>query len=144
MKRIYVDEKWCLGCHLCEYYCAFSNSGENDMVKALKNKMIHPRIQVEENNGISFAVNCRHCEDHICVKGCLTGALSIENGVIRIDKKKCIGCYTCIALCPYGAVMPSPDGIVQKCELCLQRDGNPMCVQNCPNQAIVYEEGVEI
>ena len=29
MKHIYVNEKWCLGCHLCEYYCAFANSGED-------------------------------------------------------------------------------------------------------------------
>jgi carbon-monoxide dehydrogenase iron sulfur subunit len=27
MKRIYVNEMWCLGCHLCEYYCAYANSG---------------------------------------------------------------------------------------------------------------------
>lgn len=36
MKRVYVNEKWCLGCHLCEYNCAFANSGCEDMVKALK------------------------------------------------------------------------------------------------------------
>ena len=36
MKRVYVNEQWCLGCHLCEYYCAFANSGKSDMVKALK------------------------------------------------------------------------------------------------------------
>ena len=48
MKRIYVNEKWCLGCHLCEYYCAFANSGKSDMVKALKNIRIHPRIHIEE------------------------------------------------------------------------------------------------
>ena len=35
MKKIYVNEKWCLGCHLCEYYCAFANSGKSDMVKAI-------------------------------------------------------------------------------------------------------------
>ena len=40
MKRIYVEEKWCLGCHLCEYNCAFANSGMEDMVKALKDKPI--------------------------------------------------------------------------------------------------------
>ena len=34
MKRIYVEEEWCLGCHLCEYNCAFANSGLSDMVKA--------------------------------------------------------------------------------------------------------------
>ena len=45
MKRIYVNEKWCLGCHLCEYYCAYANSGETDMVKALQGVAIHPRIR---------------------------------------------------------------------------------------------------
>ena len=40
MKRIYVNEKWCLGCHLCEYYCAFANSGKSDMVKALSAPML--------------------------------------------------------------------------------------------------------
>ena len=38
MKRVYVNEQWCLGCHLCEYNCAFANSGMTDMVKALKDK----------------------------------------------------------------------------------------------------------
>ena len=54
MKRIYVNENWCLGCHLCEYYCAFANSGNNDMVKALKGKIINPRIKVEEGGDICF------------------------------------------------------------------------------------------
>jgi len=36
MKRIYVNEEWCLGCHLCEYVCAFANSGLKDMATALK------------------------------------------------------------------------------------------------------------
>ena len=46
MKRIFVKEEWCLGCHLCEYNCAFSNSGMRDMAKALRGKTIHPRIQI--------------------------------------------------------------------------------------------------
>ena len=46
MKRVYVDEKWCLGCHLCEYYCAFANSGQSSMIKALKDRTIHPRIRI--------------------------------------------------------------------------------------------------
>ena len=36
MKRIFINEEWCLGCHLCEYQCAYANSGIDDMVKALK------------------------------------------------------------------------------------------------------------
>ena len=67
MKRVYVNEEWCLGCHLCEYNCAFANSGLEDMTKALKGKKIFPRIHVEgdEGNKITFAVSCRHCEDPI-------------------------------------------------------------------------------
>ena len=66
MKRIYVNEKWCLGCHLCEYECAFANSGLTDMVRALKGKTIHPKIRVEDGEEIHFAVSCRHCKDALC------------------------------------------------------------------------------
>ena len=87
---------------MCEYYCAFANSGEKDMVHALKGVAIRPRIQIEENNGISFAVSCRHCKEPLCVKSCITGALSVEDGVITVNRDKCVGCYTCILSCPYG------------------------------------------
>ena len=105
-----MDEKWCLGCHLCEYYCAFANSGKRDMVTALKDAMLYPRIQVEGDNQSSLAVGCRHCEQPLCVKSCITGALNVQDGIIRLDRDKCVGCYTCILLCPYGAVLPGPDG----------------------------------
>ncbi len=142
MKRVYVDEKWCLGCHLCEYNCAFAASGKDDMSKALKGVKIHPNIRVEGDNNISFAVNCRHCDEPLCVKGCITGALSKgEDGVVTIDHEKCIHCYTCVLCCPYGAVMPSEDGAVQKCELCIKTSGGvPKCVEGCPNRAIIFEE----
>ncbi len=142
MKRVYVNEKWCLGCHLCEYNCAFANSGETDIVKALQGVKIHPRIQVEGDNQISFAVSCRHCEEPLCVKSCIAGALSVKDGVVCCDQDKCVGCFTCVLVCPYGAVMPAPDGkVIQKCELCTNNaSGEPACVKGCPNGAIVFEE----
>lgn len=140
MKRIYVNEKWCLGCHLCEYNCAFANSGETDMVKALKGKTVFPRIRVDGNEIISFAVSCRHCQDPLCVKSCISGALSVNDGTIVIDKNKCVGCLTCILVCPYGALSQGETGVVQKCELCLENScTEPACVKGCPNGAIVYE-----
>ncbi len=145
MRRVYVNEDWCLGCHLCEYYCAFANSNESDMAKTFKlGKDVAPRIRVEEGDEINFAVQCRHCENPTCVKGCITGALSINNGVIEIDKERCVGCYTCVLSCPYGCIVidTKNDGkTVTKCELCTRNsNGEPACVANCPNKAIVFEE----
>ena len=148
MKRIYVNEKWCLGCHLCEYECAFANSGLDEAFK-LKGKVgaeIIPRIKVEGGEGdeIHFAVNCRHCTSSICVRSCIAGALSkTDEGMVVIDKNKCVGCFTCVLVCPYGAIMPAPDGkAAQKCMLCTDnvKAGVPNCVTYCPNNAIVYEE----
>ena len=141
MRKVYVNEEWCLGCHLCEYNCAFANSGLKDMVKALKDKEIYPRIHVEDGGKITYAVSCRHCTDPICVRSCISGALSKKDGAVCIDKTKCVGCYTCILVCPYGAISRNGEGAVQKCELCLQNTcGEPACVKGCPNRAIVYEE----
>ena len=144
MKRVYVNEQWCLGCHLCEYNCAFANSGMTDMVLALKGKPIFPRIHVEEGEKISYAVSCRHCTDPLCVKSCIAGAISKQDGVVKIDRDRCVGCLTCVLVCPYGAVLPGPDGAAMKCELCRQNAcGEPACAAGCPNRAIVYEEREE-
>lgn len=154
MKRIYVDERWCLGCHLCEYYCAFANAGGNpketcgeQIAKIMKSITIRPRIQIEEQDNISFAVSCRHCKEPLCVKSCISGALTREDGIIRINRDKCVGCYTCVLVCPYGAIMPGEQssaetqGPMQKCELCVQNTGGtPACVQGCPNKAIIFVE----
>ncbi len=146
MKVIYVKEDWCLGCHLCEYQCMYANSGLDAMFKLKgKTQNFAPRIKVEGNDNaeIHFAVNCRHCNDAICVKSCIAGALTKENsGMVKIDKNKCVGCYTCVLVCPFGAIRPSADGkSAQKCMLCTDNNfGTPSCVANCPNQAIIYEE----
>lgn len=111
------------------------------MIKAIKGRKIRPNIRVEEDDGINFAVSCRHCKDPICVKSCISGALSIEDGAVRIDHDKCVGCLTCVLVCPYGCVREGEHGAVQKCELCLDNCmGEPACVKGCPNRAIVFEE----
>jgi len=141
MKRVYVNEKWCLGCRLCEYYCAFAETNGKDIARSLKGVKINPRIKIEEKDGISFAVSCRHCKEPLCVKGCITGALTVTDGVITVNQEKCVSCYTCVLCCPYGAVSPSAGGAVQKCELCIKTAiGTPACVKGCPNSAVVFEE----
>ena len=146
MKKVYVNEKWCLGCHLCEYHCAFAELNERDMARALKDVKINPRINIEQHGDVCFAVSCRHCREPLCVKGCITGSLTITDGVITVNKERCVNCYTCIMSCPFGAISPSNDGAVQKCELCVQTtEGTPACVKGCPNGALVFEErGVNV
>lgn len=141
MKRVFVNEEWCLGCHLCEYNCAYANSGIKDMVKALKDKEIYPRIRVEGDKNITYAVSCRHCTEPICMKSCISGALHFEDGTVCIDKEKCVGCLTCMLVCPYGAIVQDETGAVNKCELCTKNTcKSPACVTGCPNKAIVFEE----
>lgn len=111
------------------------------MAAALKDKPIYPRIRVEGDDRISYAVSCRHCADPICVKSCISGALSVQDGAVRFDRNKCVGCLTCVLVCPYGALSQGSGGVVQKCELCLSNAcGEPACVKGCPNRALVYEE----
>lgn len=143
MKKVYVNEDWCLACHLCEYYCAAANSG-TDLIKAFKysEKKPVPRIKVEEGSKVNFAVQCRHCEGKACVKGCIAGALSIVDGVVVCDENKCVGCYTCVLSCPFGCIVIDEEGHrIQKCDLCVKNhNGEPACVEGCPNKAIVFEE----
>ena len=63
--------------------------------------------------------------------------------MVSLDRDKCVGCYTCVMVCPYGAIMPAEDGkAAQKCMLCTdnQMNGEPNCVNHCPNGAIVFED----
>ena len=142
MKRVYVNEEWCLGCHLCEYFCSYANSGIKDMVDALKGKPLSARVAVEGTDKVTFAVSCRHCETPLCISACISGALTkIGDGVVTIDKNKCVGCGSCVMMCPYGAIEVSDDHVATKCELCTNNSfGTPTCVSHCPNGAIVFEE----
>lgn len=144
MKRIYIKEQVCFGCHLCEVYCQRQHSQSKDLIKALKRESPRPspRLWVEEKRPVSFSVRCQHCEDAPCVYACLTGALSWEpdSGVVNVDEERCIGCWTCILVCPFGVIrQDTRRGKIAKCDLC-QGEDMPACVANCPNEALVYVE----
>jgi len=63
-----------------------------------------------------------------------------KTGQVVHDTEKCIGCWTCIMVCPYGAIKPDTSSkIIAKCDLCPNLDV-PICVANCPNEALICEE----
>ena len=41
---------------------------------------------------------------HLCHEICCPQAISIEDGVVTIDKGSCSGCGACLAVCPHGAI----------------------------------------
>ncbi len=64
-------------------------------------------------------------------------------GIVRVDESKCVGCWTCILSCPYGAlVRDEGHKVVAKCDFCPEHEV-PVCVVNCPNEALALslEEG---
>ncbi|MBI4318084.1 MAG: 4Fe-4S dicluster domain-containing protein [Chloroflexi bacterium] len=145
MKRIYPREEVCIGCRLCEIHCLVQHSRSKNLIKAYKKESPRgiARISVQEDGPVSFALQCRHCEEPLCVYSCLTGAMyrDPETGAVRHDAEKCVGCWTCILACPYGAIARDLGArkIVAKCDLCPGL-AVPACVANCPNEALIYRE----
>jgi len=144
MKRIIAEEEICMGCGLCEVYCIVQHSKSKDIIKAYNKETPRPisRVRLEVSKPISFAIQCRHCEDAPCVTACLSGAMTEDEdtGLIKHNKDKCIGCWTCVMTCPYGALKMDISGkVVAKCDLCQELE-SPACVTNCPNRALTVKE----
>jgi carbon-monoxide dehydrogenase iron sulfur subunit len=147
MKRVYVKEEVCIGCHLCEVYCQLQHARTKDIIKAFKRESPRPlpRLRVEEKGVVSFSVRCQQCDEAPCFYACLTGAITRDSatGVIKVDEDRCIGCWTCILVCPFGAIRRDINqGKTVRCDLCEGED-IPVCVANCPNEALVYLESRE-
>lgn len=147
MKKVFANQDFCIGCKLCEVHCRASHSKyPKDIVKAFTKdqNLPLPRVIVEENQPLSFALQCRHCEDPACTKACITGAMQKDpkTGVVFNQEDRCVGCWTCILVCPFGVIKRDERGhkVASKCDLCADSDLGPACVRNCPNGALILGE----
>ncbi len=127
----------CIACGACVVACRDQNS------TGLPLRRIEIR---EEGRGrqVRFAyrsVSCRHCEDAPCLAACPADCISRDpsTGFVLLDPGRCIGCGRCAEVCPAGAPIPDDDGIMHKCDGCVDRVRQgllPACVKVCPFDAL--------
>ncbi|KAB3526758.1 4Fe-4S binding protein [Alkaliphilus serpentinus] len=125
MKVLMKNDEVCIGCGLCEEVCSKAYFKENHSSKSA--------IQVAkgETNEINVCNQCGVCID-ICPVLAITRD---KNGVVRINKKECVGCFMCVGFCPQLSMRQHDDYIEPfKCIAC------GLCGKDCPTNAIWIED----
>ncbi|MBW1804550.1 MAG: 4Fe-4S dicluster domain-containing protein, partial [Deltaproteobacteria bacterium] len=102
------------------------------------------KIMKWEAEGLYIPMTCQQCEDAPCMNVCPVKAISRDEsmGLVEVDYDVCIGCRSCVTVCPFGAMSYNvKDRRVFKCDLC---DGDPQCVRFCDVEAVVYVDAAEV
>lgn len=141
-KEIFVITDRCVGCRTCTIACAVAHSASGTLFGAVaETPRPKSRIYVEwAAPGHKVPLVCRHCEDAPCMHACISGAIRrTDDGVVITDADKCIGCWTCVMVCPYGMIGRDLERHnAYRCDRCPDRD-IPACVAACPTGALVYQ-----
>lgn len=137
-KVLMINYEKCTGCRLCEQVCSVKHEGVSNPARS--------RIKVVkwEDKGLYIPMVCQQCESAPCIAVCPMNARSRDEqrGCVITNYDQCIGCKTCVLVCPFGAVRFDP--VAKKiitCDLC---SGAPVCVTFCETGALQYVEDSEI
>ena len=135
-----IDVDRCLGCQACIVACATENEVADDQYRL---RLVTTVAGGFPDLSTEFRMEqCFHCADAPCLDVCPTGATyKTSDGIVTVDRAKCIGCKACMAACPYGMRFMSEDGWVDKCTFCEHRVSTgrvPACVETCPTSARAF------
>ena len=154
-----IDTPKCIGCARCTMACKQENGVplDKEVYRTWVERYIEnangqtiidsPRgglefQQRDETAEKSFFVPklCNQCRNAPCTQVCPVAATyKTKDGVVLVDRKRCVGCRYCIQACPYGARFLHPVlKVVDKCTWCYHRIVKgmlPACVQVCPTGA---------
>ena len=74
----------------------------------------------------------------------MSGAMQKDDqtGEVLCDTDKCVGCWMCVMVCPFGAVQPGEVYVV-KCDGCPERE-EPGCVDACPTGALFVADSEKL
>lgn len=134
-----VDLTTCVACDACVIACKTENDVPNGYARDWTEEYVkgrYPNLTVE-----FYSNRCQHCENAPCVAACPTEASYIQDGIILVDREKCVECTHCIAACPYGARYRYPGYYIDKCTFCHHRLGSgksTACVEICPTGSLVF------
>ncbi|MFV0575653.1 MAG: 4Fe-4S dicluster domain-containing protein [Vibrio sp.] len=86
--------------------------------------------------------HCNHCENAPCLENCPSHAIERRpGGQVVINEAACVGCQTCVDVCPYNVPHYSPQtNKASKCIGCYDRVENGLpqaCVSACPTGALI-------
>ena len=98
-----VDTSKCVGCGACVKECP------RNIIELRERQDTKPSVYIRCMNCDSGAVASKACGVSCigcgkCAKECPTGAITIENGLARIDMERCDSCGKCVEVCPRNAV----------------------------------------
>jgi carbon-monoxide dehydrogenase iron sulfur subunit len=137
-KVLMINHEKCTGCRECELVCSVSHDGVSNPTRS--------RINVIkwESEGLYIPMSCQQCEDAPCMTICPVKAISRDPSLdyVKIDYQICIGCRSCVAVCPFGAMgFNVRDKKVFKCDCC---EGDPQCVRFCEVKAIEFVDANQL
>jgi anaerobic dimethyl sulfoxide reductase subunit B (iron-sulfur subunit) len=128
----------CVGCRACEIACKIRNK----LGPGARLRVTHT---LESGNYLdckvaNVSMSCMHCESPACAQVCPTGAITKNpvDGIVMVDKDKCIGCHYCFFACPF-AVPQYHNKTMLKCDMCADRREmglEPACTQMCMYDAL--------
>jgi len=152
-----VDTNQCkTGCNDCVTACHTENGISGGTLPTDSQWIRKIEIKdISSGREISLPMMCQHCEHPPCVDVCPTNAsMKRADGIVLVDKHRCIGCRYCMMACPYKARsfvhepltgqnpdVPRGKGTVESCTLCVHRIDQglkPACSEACPNKAILF------
>jgi anaerobic dimethyl sulfoxide reductase subunit B (iron-sulfur subunit) len=93
----------------------------------------------------NLSVACNHCAKPVCRDVCPTAAITKrKDGIVLIDREKCLGFRYCEWACPYSSPQFDKDSeTMTKCHFCfdyIDEGKTPVCVSACPQRALDFGE----